>query len=136
MTKIKKRILSLSLVFILALSLSTVCFASEYNFTNLKLSVDSNSWSYIGSATKSSTTTDGELKITKIYDADGNESFMYTQVYAKATSDGISTLVTKGEWCDVPIPSAYQSTGQSVSLYCKGHIPWLDCKISGYWNVH
>lgn len=136
MTKLKNRVFSLCLVFALALSLTTVCFAAEYNFSSYKKSVDSNSWSYIGAATKGSATTDGELKITKIYDADGNESSLFSQVYAKATTDGTSTLVTKGDWYDVPIPSAYQAAGKSVSLYCMGHIPWLDCKISGYWNVH
>lgn len=135
MSKIKNRILSLSLVLILAFSLTTVCFAAGYDFYNLKKPVDSNSWSYIGSATKASTTANGELTITKIYDADGNESSMYTQVYAKATADGTSTLVRKGSAYYVPIPSAYQSAGKSVSLYCMGHIPWIDCMISGYWDV-
>lgn len=78
----------------------------------------------------------GELKITKMYDADGNETSLYSQVYAKATSSGTSTLVTSGSWYDVPIPSSFQAASKSVSLYCKGHIPWIDCKISGYWNVH
>ena len=106
------------------------------DFSNLKKSVDSNSWSYIGSATKDSATENGELKITKMYDADGNETSLYSQVYAKATSSGTSTLVTSGSWYDVPIPSSFQAASKSVSLYCKGHIPWIDCKISGYWNVH
>lgn len=88
------------------------------------------------SATKDSATENGELKITKMYDADGNETSLYSQVYAKATSSGTSTLVTSGSWYDVPIPSSFQAASKSVSLYCKGHIPWIDCKISGYWNVH
>lgn len=117
-------------------ALSSVCFAEEFDFSNLKKSVDSNSWSYIGSATKDSATENGELKITKMYDADGNETSLYSQVYAKATSSGTSTLVTSGSWYDVPIPSSFQAASKSVSLYCKGHIPWIDCKISGYWNVH
>lgn len=77
-------------------ALSSVCFAEEFDFSNLKKSVDSNSWSYIGSATKDSATENGELKITKMYDADGNETSLYSQVYAKATSSGTSTLVTSG----------------------------------------
>lgn len=153
---LKKRIIPLILLLAMLLSLSayaasprvmtilpaisfdgtTVCFAEEFNFSNLKKSVDSNSWSYIGSATKDSATENGELKITKMYDADGNETSLYSQVYAKATSSGTSTLVTSGSWYDVPIPSSFQAASKSVSLYCKGHIPWIDCKISGYWNVH
>lgn len=135
MAKIEKRFLSFGLVLALMVALSSVCFAEEFNFSNLKKSVDSNSWSYIGSATKDSATENGELKITKMYDADGNETSLYSQVYAKATSSGTSTLVTSGSWYDVPIPSSFQAASKSVSLYCKGHIPWIDCKISGYWNV-
>lgn len=127
---------STGLVLALMVALSSVCFAEEFDFSNLKKSVDSNSWSYIGSATKDSATENGELKITKMYDADGNETSLYSQVYAKATSSGTSTLVTSGSWYDVPIPSSFQAASKSVSLYCKGHIPWIDCKISGYWNVH
>lgn len=94
MAKIEKRFLSFGLVLALMVALSSVCFAEEFNFSNLKKSVDSNSWSYIGSATKDSATENGELKITKMYDADGNETSLYSQVYAKATSSGTSTLVT------------------------------------------
>lgn len=120
MAKIEKRFLSFGLVLALMVALSSVCFAEEFNFSNLKKSVDSNSWSYIGSATKDSATENGELKITKMYDADGNETSLYSQVYAKATSSGTSTLVTSGSWYDVPIPSSFQAASKSVSLYCKG----------------
>ena len=67
MAKIEKRFLSFGLVLALMVALSSVCFAEEFNFSNLKKSVDSNSWSYIGSATKDSATENGELKITKIW---------------------------------------------------------------------
>lgn len=116
MAKIEKRFLSFGLVLALMVALSSVCFAEEFNFSNLKKSVDSNSWSYIGSATKDSATENGELKITKMYDADGNETSLYSQVYAKATSSGTSTLVTSGSWYDVPIPSSFQAASKSVSL--------------------
>ena len=113
MAKIEKRFLSFGLVLALMVALSSVCFAEEFNFSNLKKSVDSNSWSYIGSATKDSATENGELKITKMYDADGNETSLYSQVYAKATSSGTSTLVTSGSWYDVPIPSSFQAASKS-----------------------
>ena len=51
MAKIEKRFLSFGLVLALMVALSSVCFAEEFDFSNLKKSVDSNSWSYIGSAT-------------------------------------------------------------------------------------
>lgn len=54
MAKIEKRFLSFGLVLALMVALSSVCFAEEFNFSNLKKSVDSNSWSYIGSADRKS----------------------------------------------------------------------------------
>ena len=48
MAKIEKRFLSFGLVLALMVALSSVCFAEEFDFSNLKKSVDSNSWSYIG----------------------------------------------------------------------------------------
>ena len=44
MAKIEKRFLSFGLVLALMVALSSVCFAEEFNFSNLKKSVDSNSW--------------------------------------------------------------------------------------------
>lgn len=63
MAKIEKRFLSFGLVLALMVALSSVCFAEEFDFSNLKKSVDSNSWSYIGSATKDSATENGMVKI-------------------------------------------------------------------------
>ena len=44
MAKIEKRFLSFGLVLALMVALSSVCFAEEFNFSNIKKSVDSNSW--------------------------------------------------------------------------------------------
>lgn len=131
----KKRFLSLALIGTFILTFSSVCYAGEYNFSNKKHSVDSNTWSYVGSAMKDSDTEYAELKITKIYDANGLDS-NYTYIYAKATVNGTSTLIKKGDWRQVPIPSDYQKKGKGIMLYCMGHDPKLDCQISGYWNVH
>lgn len=120
MAKIEKRFLSFGLVLALMVALSSVCFAEEFDFSNLKKSVDSNSWSYIGSATKDSATENGELKITKMYDADGNETSLYSQVYAKATSSGTSTLVTSGSWYDVPIPSSFRQLAKVLACTARG----------------
>jgi hypothetical protein len=43
MAKIEKRFLSFGLVLALMVALSSVCFAEEFDFSNLKKSVDSNS---------------------------------------------------------------------------------------------
>ena len=42
MAKIEKRFLSFGLVLALMVALSSVCFAEEFDFSNLKKSVDSN----------------------------------------------------------------------------------------------
>ena len=120
MAKIEKRFLSFGLVLALMVALSSVCFAEEFDFSNLKKSVDSNSWSYIGSATKDSATENGELKITKMYDADGNETSLYSQVYAKATSSGTSTLVTSGSWYDVPFPPLFRQLAKVLACTARG----------------
>ena len=136
MSLLKKRVVMVAVALSLTLSMSYPCYVAEYNFSDQKKFVDSNNWTYIGSATKDSTTSYGELKITQMYNTDDTINYAFSQVYAKATSSGTSILVTKGSWQTVPIPSSYQSAGKSVALYCMGHNPSLDCKISGFWNVH
>ena len=120
MAKIEKRFLSFGLVLALMVALSSVCFAEEFDFSNLKKSVDSNSWSYIGSATKDSATENGELKITKMYDADGNETSLYSQVYAKATSSGTSTLVTSGSCTMFPFPPLFRQLAKVLACTARG----------------
>lgn len=132
--KVMKRLFSISFVFVLILSASIGCFAGEQSF--LLRFVDSNQWSYITAATKDRNGTYGEIKVDAIYDADVSLDNNYSKVYAKATTDGTSTLVNRGEWVEVAIPSGYQSAGTEVKLYCMGHTPWLDCYINGLWNVH
>lgn len=122
-------------VLVMVLLFSGSCFAGEYNFANTMKFVDSNSYTYIGKATKDSNTNYGEVKILNIYKADGSSSG-YQQVYARATTIGIVRLVTKGSWYNLTLPSSYRTAGSKVGLYCMGHDPSLDCKITGYWNVH
>ena len=129
----KKKIFSTILFIVFVLSMSTVCFAAETSFT--KKDVDSNSFTFICRATKESTSSTASVKITDIYTASGGAS-TYVQVIARACSDGSVRLVTRGIWADLPIPSAYQGKGSSVPLYCTGRTPFLDCQVSGYWNVH
>lgn len=128
-----KRFVSMLLCVAMFFSMAQLSFAAESEFS--KKPVDSNSWSFVLGATKAKKGSTAALKITKIYDADGNNS-SYTHVKAKASKDGTSTKVKKGKWVDLTIPSKYRAKGSSVSLYCMGNDPSLDCKISGCWNVH
>lgn len=100
-----------------------------------KKAVDSNSYTYITGATKETTTTYAGVQISDIYKADGSSS-SYNNVYVKACTTGYGLSATKGRYLDLTIPSGYRAAGSYVTLYAKGNVPWLDCKISGYWIVH
>lgn len=113
---------------------SSISMAAEATMT--KRHVDSNTYDVIANARKDMQTNYGEVKITEIYTADGDIS-SYEAIYVKACSaDASRATATKGTWVLVPIQSAYQSPGVNVPLYGKGRNPALDCKVSGYWNVH
>lgn len=129
---LKSKISGLLAVLIIVSSI-TVAYAAETTFT--KRLVDSNSYSYITAATKETTSTTAAVNITDIYKADGSAS-SYTTVYVKATTTGTGSSVVKGSSYDIAIPSGYQAKGSYVSMYSQGNTPWLDCQISGYWNVH
>jgi hypothetical protein len=117
-----------------ALILSTIsAFANELSITNKN--VDSNTWTYVGYATKSTTSSYATVKITKLLTANGSAS-LYTLLKVKATSTGTSYTVTLGVNTDIPIPSGSRAAGTAVGYYCMGNNPALDCKASGYFNSH
>lgn len=126
---------TLGVAMILAMAIGITCFAAESNFSNEKIFVDSNQYTYITSAVKDNVNSTPEVKITAIYDADKNDSD-YRQIYVRGTSIGTSILVSKGSWVEVPIPAGANIVGNNILLYGKGHNPSLDCYVSGYWNVH
>lgn len=129
-----KKKMSVLLVLLMVFSIAGTCFAGELSFKMKH--VDSNSWSPIGNARKDESGTYGELKITKIYNDKQEESSTYFYVKAKATPTGSPDTARKGTWCTLSIPSNYQAAGDLVPLYCQGNISFLDCYITGYWNVH
>lgn len=133
MKKLRKSALSIAITVLLLVSCTFVASATEAIFT--KRSVDSNSYSYITTAKKETTSTTASVQVTNIYKADGSSSW-YTTVYAKATSTGTPLSVVKGKYYDLTIPSSNRSAGSWVPLYSMGNVPWLDCQISGYWIVH
>ena len=120
---------------VIVIAMSITCIAAESNFSNEKKFVDSNTYTSITYAVRDDVNSTPEVKITAIYDADKQDS-NYKQIYVKASSFGTETLVTKGKWMDVPIPSIVNIKGNNIYLYGKGHNPSLDCYVSGYWNVH
>lgn len=128
-----RKFMTALIVLAMILSMATVAFAAEASFS--KKAVDSNEWCYITSAKKGTTSDYASLYISNLYKADGSASG-YSQVYAKATYNGTSTIATKGYTVQVSIPSGYRAAGNSVSLYLMGHDPSLDCQASGTWNVN
>ncbi len=133
--KKKKLFFTLGVAMILAMAIGITCFAAESNFSDEKIFVDSNQYTYITSAVKDNANSTPEVKITAIYDANKNDSD-YRQIYVRGTSIGTSILVSKGSWVEVPIPSGANRVGNNILLYGKGHNPSLDCYVSGYWNAH
>ena len=97
--------------------------------------VDSNEFTYVCRAQQYSYSDYAALKITQIYKADGSTS-NYKRVHCKSMLVDEVVLVEKGTWMDIPIHSSVKGAGKNNDLYAMGHDPSLDCKISGYWNVH
>ena len=131
MKKTVKIFTLLTLVF--TMLTATVCSAKEAVIS--KAYVDSNTYSNIANAVKDTTTNNAVFNLTAIYKADGTAS-NYRKVYARANSNGIEYSVSVGDYCSMTIPAGSRSAGRRVYLYCKGNDPSLDCKVSGYWNVH
>lgn len=60
----RKCLISLCIAFVLMVNMHNTVDAAEYNFASMKKFVDSNQWTYVGTAAKDSSTSNAELKIT------------------------------------------------------------------------
>ena len=118
---------------LIALVLCPAALAKEVEYS--KKLVNGNDYTYVTQATKETRSSTAAVHITNIDKADGYDS-LYSYLWVKATSDGTGTQIVKGSSYDVAIPSSYQAKGSIVEMYAKGNIPFLDCTITGYWNVH
>lgn len=116
-----------------ALVLCTAALAKEVEYS--KKLVNGNEYTYVTKATKETRSSTAAVHVTNIDKADGYDS-IYTYLWVRATSDGSGTQIAKGSSYDIAIPSAYQAKGKTVEMYAKGNVPFLDCTITGYWNVH
>lgn len=110
-----------------------VCEASDTSFSNAY--VDSNTYSYVTSATALQYSSTADVLVTNILKADGSAS-NYKQVYCKATGSGTPVLVTKGSYYTLTVPISNRGEGKSIGLYAMGNNPSLDCRISGIWKTH
>lgn len=112
---------------------TAVCMAAEELF--FYADVDSNSFTPIISAQKDSYGEVGTVYINKIHTANGGAS-LYSTVHCRATIYGEDEPVTKGQSVNLALPVGYREAGNHVQLQAKGNTPYLDCQITGYWNVH
>jgi hypothetical protein len=113
---------------------SVSAYANELQIS--KKDVDSNTWTNVGYAARSSESYNyATIKISALHKANGdNSAYIYLKV--KVTASGDSTTVTKGYNYDITIPSGYRKKGTKVYYYCMGNNPKYDCKASGYFNSH
>jgi hypothetical protein len=131
----KRLVILIAITALLASMFSISAYANELQIT--KKYVDSNTWTNVGSAVKTSTSTYSyaTVKITALYKADGSSSG-YQQLKVKVTLDGTSKVLTKGTNYDITLPSSHIYAGASISYYCMGNDPALDCQASGYFDSH
>lgn len=121
------------LVLCFTFMMSSVCFAEAVIFT--KALVDSNSYTPIAIAKKYQYTDTASVIVSEIYTADGLTP-AYNQVYLKAMPEGKEKLVEKMHSYNLEIPAVYRNAGSDVMLYGMGHLSWLDCRVTGRWDVH
>lgn len=131
-TKLRTVVLTLCLVVLMA-SMAVSVLGTEVTFTQAY--VDSNQYSFITSGYKERDTKTIDVYISAIYKYDYSNS-NYWRVYARATGSGTRTLVFKGEHNDVDLPEKSRKAGSYIALYLMGHDPSLDCRVTGYVNIH
>ncbi len=128
-----KRLISIVSAFLMIAAMITIISATEVTFT--KKYVDSNQFTYVTQAVKQTNSDTAAVKITNMYKEDGSDS-NYWRFYVRPTLTGGQYLIQKDKWYDLRIPATMQNAGTTVQLYAMGHDPSLDCRVSGYWNVH
>ena len=107
----KKRIFVTVLAVVMMFTTSLVCFAGQSNFSQMKIFVDSNQWTYMAFAYKDTNSADSSVLITKMYDAAGNLRNDFNFLHVKAGSNGNAYVAQKGYWSYLKIPSSCQMAG-------------------------
>ncbi len=129
----KNKLLEGLSVMVLCVLMFTCCAkATEVYFYQY---VDSNVWTYTTTATKQFDSATAQVYVIDLLKADGSSS-NYSLIKAKATANRAASIIPKGSYRLIPIPTAYQSSGSHVSLYLMGANPALDCIATGLWDVH
>jgi hypothetical protein len=131
----KKLIILITITALFVSVFSISAYASELQIS--KKYVDSNSYTFVGNAARSSATYNyATVKITALYNADGTSS-NYQRLRVRIGGGGESGWVlVKGTSYDLNMPTTYRPTGTIVPYFCKGNDPALDCQASGYFNSH
>ena len=129
----KKKVFVTMLTLAVMLSSSVVCYAAGTGFT--RKFVDSNQWTHIEYDLKEGNSLMGKVRISTLYDANGNYASNYKYLRVSAGQPGGSTIAERGVWTSLSYPAAAQMQGQYVPLYGMGNNPSLDCYASGTWDA-
>lgn len=129
--KIKKALVSF-LVGALLLAGSIVTYANCL-YVNSPVLVDGDSWTYVGSATKSTNGSYSTVNITSILDATGDDQG-YTKIKVTPTSVGDTYTCYLDTPKNITLPLGYRTVGSNILYFCMGNVPSLDCTITGSFN--
>lgn len=130
--KLKPLLFTLAILFTVSISVNAAESYVQQKF------IDSNTWTSITTANKSSYGNLVEVKITAMFKADGTAS-NYSRLNVRLGSTGQQSpkqVVYKGYWHSFSLGSNYVYTGTAINFYGMGYDPALDCRITGYFNAH
>lgn len=126
---------------VLAMSLMLTSSISSFaaSSTVSKAFVDSNTWTSVTSATKSSTTDKASVLISTIYDSNKSAADNYKQVRLQIGSTGNQApeiTATKGTTKDFNLVAEAKAKGTVLKFYGMGNDPALDCYIDATFNAN
>lgn len=141
-------IVTLLLLATILCSSSSQAVSAEFDRNKI---VDSNSWTKMASATKSTNYNYCAIYLRKMLDANKSEDNNYVNLYARMSqnqktviqkqvagygeySNGVQLLV-KGKKSIYLLKKDYCEKGTKINIFLKGHNPKYDCYANGTWNI-
>ena len=129
MRKVNHSVISFLVVVLLIFSCTITAFAVEDSYTNKYVSLSS--FTYITGDFKDTYSTTAAVLITSVQDEAGTDSNKFVMV--RTISGSTPRIVRAGTSVDISLPESCRDAGSWVPMYAKGEI---NCRISGYWNIH
>ncbi|OKZ62385.1 MAG: hypothetical protein BHW05_08210 [Clostridium sp. 42_12] len=141
-------VITLLLLTTILCSSSSQAVSAEFDRNKL---VDSNSWTKMASAKKSTSYNYCAIYLRKMLDANKSENNNYVNLYARMSqnqttviekqvagygeySKGVQLLV-KGKKSIYLLKKDYRTKGEQINIFLKGHNPKYDCYANGTWNI-